>query len=136
MDMPVTPPAIYRAACIEQAAQHYRAHSNLIRAVIEAEGGTTGKVSYNKDGSYDMGLMQINSVHLVELARFGITSDMLINNECLNILIGTYYLQRGILTAGTFWVGVGRYRSKTPSLNAEYQQRVWQRLERIQGGRP
>ncbi|KAG0166433.1 hypothetical protein DFQ30_007198 [Apophysomyces sp. BC1015] len=91
MDMAAMPPAIYREACIEQAAAHYRAYPDIIRAVIRAEGGTTGKISRNKDGSFDMGLMQVNSVHLPELARYGITQEMLVGNECLNIMIGTQF---------------------------------------------
>lgn len=133
MDMAAMPPAIYREACIAQAAAHYRAHPDIIRAVIGTEGGTTGKISKNKDGSFDMGLMQINSVHLPELARYGITQEMLVGNECLNIMIGTYLLQKNILLSNDFWHGVGSYHSKTPSKNTAYQYRVWEHLQRVQG---
>lgn len=136
MDLPVTPPAIYREACIQNAAAQYQAHPNLIRAVIATEGGTTGKVTFNKNGTYDMGLMAINSVHLPELARYNITAAMLTNDECLNIMIGTYYLQSNIIAAGNLWRGTGNYHSKTPDKNAAYQQRVWSRLKVIQGGPP
>lgn len=105
--LPMTAPSQYgagqaREVCIVRAAAHYRAHPDLVRAIIRTEGGTTGKVSYNKNGSYDMGLMQINSIHLAELSKFGITRDMLVNNECLNIFIGTYYIQRSVLGSDDF----------------------------------
>ncbi|MCM3609142.1 lytic transglycosylase domain-containing protein [Cupriavidus pauculus] len=133
MDAMALPPVIYREACIAQAVAHYQPHPDLLRAVIAAEGGTTGKIRRNDNGSFDMGLMQINSVHLPELARFGITQDMLVNNECLNIMIGAYYLQKNILTGRDFWHGVGSYHSKTPEKNTAYQYRVWENLQRIQG---
>lgn len=134
MDAQAMPSDMYREACIMRAASQYQAYPDLIRAVIGAEAGATGKISRNKDGSFDMGLMQINSVHLPEFARYGITQEMLVNNECLNIMIGTYLLQKSILgSGGNFWQGVGGYHSKTPDKNTAYQYRVWSHLQRIQG---
>ncbi len=136
MDMP---PAILdlhqQEACIERAAAHYGAHPDIIRAVMRTEGGKTGNISYNKDGSFDIGKMQVNSVHLPELANYGITSAMLTNDECLNIHIGTYYLQKNVITAPHFWNGVGRYHSKTPVKNINYQYRVWGNLEKLRNER-
>lgn len=136
---PASPPvatytaAINRETCVLQAAAHYRAHPDLVRAIIRTEKGTTGKVSYNKNGSFDMGLMQINSVHLADFKKFNISRDMLVNNECLNIFIGTYLLRRGMLGTEDFWKGVGNYHSTTPEKNALYKQRVWENLKVIQG---
>lgn len=131
MDMPYMPPTSAREVCIMQAANHYKAHPDIIRAVMKAEGGTVGKIRWNKDGSFDMGPMQINSVHLPDLAPYGISKDMLVNDECLNIHIGTFYLQKNILMGRDFWHGVGRYHSKTPSKNIAYQYRVWNQLIKL-----
>ncbi len=133
--MPVDVPDLqYQEACVVQAAAYYQANPDLIRAVIRTEGGKSGQVKWNKDGSFDMGPMQINSVHLPELSKYGITRDMLVNNyACLNIYIGTYLLQKNIMTSADFWHGVGKYHSATPSLNIAYQYRVWGNL--IQNGR-
>jgi hypothetical protein len=126
------PPVSPREACIVQAAARYGAQPDIVRALIKTEGGVTGKVSWNRNGSYDMGLMQINSINLPEMARYGISGSMLINNECLNIFIGTFLLQRNILQTGNFWYGVGSYHSKTPAKNIAYQYRVWNQLQKIQ----
>lgn len=125
----------YTETCIQQAVQEYGTHPDLIRAVMAQEAGKVGQVRFNRDGSFDMGPMQINSVHLPELAPFGITKEMLTNNECLNIAIGTYYLQLAIMKSGDFWVGVGNYHSRTPDKNVGYQVRVWNHLLQIRGGR-
>jgi len=121
--------------CVVHAAAHYNAHPDIIRAVLRTERGKVGQIRKNKDGSFDMGPMQVNSVHLPELAPFGINQEMLTNNECLNIHIGTYYLQKHIITAPHFWNGVGRYHSKTPSLNTQYQYRVWGQLIQLRNER-
>ncbi|WP_069357879.1 lytic transglycosylase domain-containing protein [Burkholderia cenocepacia] len=134
----LTPPPespSYTEVCIARAVQEYGTHPDLIRAVMAQEAGKVGQLRYNKDGSFDMGPMQINSVHLPELSRFGITKDMLVNNECLNIVIGTYYLQRGIMQSSSFWVGVGNYHSRTPDKNIGYQVKVWNHLQQLRGER-
>lgn len=122
-----------REACIQRAAAHYRAHPDLVRAVLRVEGGKVGQVSYNKNGSFDMGPMQINSVHLPELAKYGITQALLTNDECLNIHIGTYYLQKNVISTPSFWTGIGNYHSATPEHNIRYQYRVWTMLNRVRG---
>lgn len=138
MDFPAIPPN--QESCVVQAAAHYRAHPDLVRAVLRTENGTRGEIRKNKDGSFDMGPMQINSVHLPNLAKFGITKDMLVNDECLNIHIGTYLLQKHIVTAPDvgsplgFWRAVGKYHSATPEKNAEYQKRVWRNLNQLRMG--
>jgi len=108
-----------------------------VRAVLREENGKAGQVRRNKNGSFDMGPMQINSVHLPELAKYGITQTMLTNDECLNIHVGTYYLQKNIITtpgfwtAAGFWKAVGNYHSATPDKNIRYQYRVWGKLNEL-----
>lgn len=127
MDMPVAQ-YVPNEACIVRAATHYGAHPDIVRAVQRAENGRPGQIRRNKDGSFDMGPMQVNSVHLPELAKWGITQMALTNDECLNLHIGTYYLQKAIITAPHFWKGVGKYHSNTPVKNVSYQYRVWDKL--------
>lgn len=150
--MPITahlPPSMpSRAACIASAAAYYSAPgdpvsqaglADLVRAIIRTEGGTTGKVTWNKPDnhghrSYDMGLMQINSSHLAELGALGASRSDVINNECLNIFVGTWILKRDIASAPSLWVAIGDYNSHTPSYNVAYQQHVWTRLEQLWHG--
>lgn len=120
-----------RNACIEQAATHYNVHPDLVRAIIRTEGGTTGKVSWNSNGSYDMGLMQINSIHLRRLREFGISRDHVINNECVNIYVGSWLLNRAMSQDADFWRGVGRYHSATPKHNERYRAKVFEHLVRL-----
>lgn len=120
-----------RHQCIAAAAQRYAVHPQLIQAVIKTEGGTTGRISRNTNGSYDMGLMQINSIHLPELAKLGITREQVIGDECVNIFVGTYKLRQAIDGGSDFWTGVSRYHSKTPHLGRRYLRRVAENLRQI-----
>ncbi|MDH0342145.1 lytic transglycosylase domain-containing protein [Chromobacterium haemolyticum] len=133
MDMPALPPSSAREVCIIQAAARYQENPVLIRAVLRVENGKVGQIRWNKNGTFDMGPMQINSIHLPELAPYGITEAKLTNDECLNIHIGTYYVKKNILAGKDFWHGVGSYHSKTPSKNIAYQYRVWNQVQIIQG---
>lgn len=120
-----------RDACIAQAAAHYNVHPDLVRAIIRTEGGTTGKVSWNSNGSYDMGLMQINSIHLRRLREFGISREHVINNECVNIYVGSWLLNQAMAQDADFWRGVGRYHSATPKHNERYRTKVFEHLVRL-----
>ena len=132
--LPPPPPAEAREACIASASNHYGVPLDAIRLLIRVEGGTTGQVSANTNGTEDLGLMQINSVHLDgaphRLARYGITRDALINDECLNIHVGTYLLHYELSRTPDFWRAMGNYHSKTPSKNAAYQRRLWTHYQR------
>lgn len=117
-----------RGACVDAAADRYAVPADLVHAIMRVEGGAAGVVSENTNGSRDLGVMQINSIHLPELAGYGITEAALVEDECLSIQIGAWMLSRSIQASPDFWVGVGRYHSATPALNDAYQKRVWRQL--------
>lgn len=120
-------------ACVSDAAGRYRLPEVLFRAILLTEGGQVGHISGNRNGSYDMGPAQVNSTHLPELARMGITREQVINDGCLNIQIGAWILARA-LNGQTpdnpveFWRRVGNYNSSTPEYNRAYQAKVWKNV--------
>mgnify|MGYP000738765902 CR=1 FL=1 len=63
-------------ACWDEAAQRYGVPAELLYAVARAESNLNPKAinrsHLQRTGSYDIGLMQINSAHLRTLARYGI----------------------------------------------------------------
>ncbi|WP_310889184.1 transglycosylase SLT domain-containing protein [Gluconacetobacter diazotrophicus] len=121
------------SACVTAAARTYKIAEVTFRAVLLTEGGRVGQIHVNRNGSYDMGPAQINSTHLPELARMGITRDQVVNDGCLNIQIGAWILAQSLSGTTTdqpaeYWRRVGNYNSATPTLNAAYQARVWQHV--------
>ena len=78
-------------ACWSDAEQLYGVSSHLLYAVARAESGLhPGAVNLThrtRTGTYDIGLMQINSGHLPKLARLGIAESDLFD-PCTNIKVG------------------------------------------------
>lgn len=103
-------------------------------AVLKTEGGKVGQFARNTDGSYDIGPMQINSIHLPDLSKeFGITQRQLAQylayDGCFNVAVGAWMLRkRTNESQGDFWYGIGRYHSKTPSHRNRYILRVHEHM--------
>ena len=76
----------------------------------------------------DIGMMQINSIWLPQLAKFGISRDALFN-PCLNVHIGAWILAQQMQTYGNTWTAVGAYHSRTPDRNKWYADKVHNRLK-------
>jgi hypothetical protein len=60
--------------CINEAAIEYHVPAKLIISLLNVERGKNGKVEKNKNGTYDIGPMQINSSWLPDLEKHGIKS--------------------------------------------------------------
>lgn len=125
--------------CIEWASNTYHVPSDLVRAVMRAENGCGRLGARNRDGTRDMGCMQINPQHMPWLHKYGITQDILIHDDCVNIQIGTYLVSEDLHNNPDFWRGVGAYNSGnwTPSKessNAAYRSAVWHHLVDIWTG--
>ena len=128
---PVTP------ACFTEAARRQALEPWRLLAVLKAEGGRVGTFSSNTNGSYDIGPMQVNTIHLDELSRIYQTersrlAQLLAYDGCFNVSIGAYILRKRTNEAkGDFWYGIGGYHSKTPSKSAPYILRVHGHMQDI-----
>lgn len=108
----------------------------LAISIMAHENGRVGATSRNTDGSYDMGPMQINSIHLPELARISGLSQaqvraQMINEPCANLSVGVWLLRRSINREGSVWGGVAAYHSRTPSKGSAYAWKVHAVMSRI-----
>lgn len=112
------------APCIIQASQQYYVPVPLIIAVLKTEGGHKGLAKHNHNGTVDYGPMQINSIWLKKLKKYGYTAHKLEYNACANVKAGTWILARKIASDSKLWHGVGDYHSRTSKYNQRYRHKV------------
>jgi hypothetical protein len=110
--------------CINQAAVAYHVPAKLILSVLAVEGGRVGSASPNKNGTFDYGPMQINSIWLPKIQGYGYTKQQIQYDPCANVAVGTWILSQNIANAHVVWRGIGGYHSHTAVLNDQYQTKV------------
>ncbi|TAL53583.1 transglycosylase SLT domain-containing protein [Pandoraea sp.] len=120
------------ADCWREAGARYHIDPALLYAMAHVESGLDPKArNKNRDGTRDIGLMQINSRHLPRLAKFGITEKKLLDEPCTSVMVGAWILADFIRREGYNWRAVGAYNAGTAPnrefLRQRYAQKVWAR---------
>ncbi|AUT46406.1 lytic transglycosylase domain-containing protein [Achromobacter sp. AONIH1] len=116
--------------CWRAAGQRHGIDPLLLYAIASAESSLDARaINRNRDGSHDIGLMQINSMHLPDLARQGITRQRLLDEPCLSIDVGASILSGFIRRHGRTWRAVGAYNAGSAAnreaARTRYVERVW-----------
>jgi soluble lytic murein transglycosylase-like protein len=115
-------------ACWEQAAATYGVNPYLLFAIARTESGLNpAAINRNKDGSYDIGLMQINSKWLPTLRRHGIDEQRLFD-ACTSVHVGAWVLVQNMRRLGNTWEAVGAYNAKDPALRLKYALKVYKNI--------
>jgi hypothetical protein len=113
-----------QAACFEQAGQRYGIAPSLLKAISAVESGfNPGARNRNRDGSEDLGHMQINSRWLATLSSHGIGREKLFD-PCTNTHVGAWILAQNIRRLGYGWEAVGAYNARSPHKRAAYARKV------------
>jgi soluble lytic murein transglycosylase-like protein len=119
-----------KAACFEEAASRYQVPSVLLKAISRVESaGNPSALNRNKDGSFDIGHMQINSRWLPKLSHFGISRDQLWD-PCTNTLVGAWILAQNVQRIGYSWSAVGAYNAASPVMRDRYARKISDALKR------
>ena len=123
------------ADCLDDAATYHNVYPALARAIAMHESRMNPRAISppNSNGSYDIGLMQINSSWLPMLARYGISHDALLDG-CVNAYVGTWILQQNISQYGYNWEAVGAYNASTPSKRQKYAMAIYEQLTHVIAG--
>ncbi|BEV73034.1 MULTISPECIES: lytic transglycosylase domain-containing protein [unclassified Paludibacterium] len=127
------------AWCWKEAGSRYQIDPRLLWAIAKVESGFNPRaVNRNRDGSVDIGLMQVNSRHLAELKKYGYTERELMENPCAAVMAGSWILAGMIQHYGYNWRAVGAYNAGTApdrdSLRNRYAQKVWQTYQQSLAG--
>ncbi len=79
--------------CFDLAGRDYKIDPDLLRAISWKESRyRVNAIGINPVTGYGSGLMQVDSQHFNELARYGIKPEHLTTDPCMNIYTGAYYL--------------------------------------------
>ena len=127
------------AYCWDEMARRYDLESELLQAIAAVESGYRSQaMNYtNRNGTRDIGLMQINSIHLPRLLKQGITEERLLNEPCLSVEVGASILAEFIQRFGYNWTAVGAYNvgpgpgPQREALRLRYAERIWVRYEAL-----
>lgn len=108
--------------CWDEAATRYQINPNLLNAIAICESGlrtaVINQTHVMQTGTYDVGLMQVNSANLRRLGTFGITERNLYN-ACTNIQVGAWILADKIRRYGLSWEAVGAYNAACTELKGK-----------------
>lgn len=116
--------------CLLQAASYHGVNPLILRAIVYHESrDNPNLVLRNTNGTEDLGLAGLNTVHLAELARYGIRREQLLDG-CVNMYVAAWHLSRQVGQYGNTWTAVGSYHSKTPAHRDRYAKQIYDVLQR------
>lgn len=126
-------PTITSAAhsfCFEEAGKTYNINADLLRAIafVESSHRPDAINRSNKNGSYDYGLMQINSSWA---GKIGYDLWLELGDPCQNVMVGAWILAGCIKNHGYTWEAVGCYNTPNKKRQKEYIARVKKALDEI-----
>ena len=122
------PPVL--AQCIVWASNSYDVPTEVMLGIMYVEGGRVGQaVGPNTNGTYDLGLMQVNSLWVPQLAKLWHTDYTTAYNSvrdggCENVYVGAWILKQSIVAAGNLYNGIAYYHSATKGLGEDYARKV------------
>lgn len=118
------------AACLILAAQTYSVPPAVMVGILQVEGGKVGQeVGPNKNGSYDLGPMQINTLWVPRLAKYwGVSNQTarrwIRDDACTNMGVSAWILRKNMNETGSLSKAIAHYHSRTPTLGYAYKNRV------------
>lgn len=131
------------ADCFDRAGSYYQIDPDYLRAIARQESNFNPHAkNKNKDGSLDLGIMQINSktFNAIKNEYPTLTESDLINHPCLNIHIGAMILSRNFALYGKNWLAVGMYNAGMRNTNTsiknrfQYARKIYQYYNQIKDG--
>ncbi len=114
------------AFCFDEAGSLYNISPRILQAIAQVESGfRPDALNRNANGTYDYGLMQINS----SWARvFGEKLWSSLGDPCTNVKAGAWILSDCIRRYGYTWEAVGYYNAATKHKRVKYVKKVYQAL--------
>ncbi len=119
------------AFCFEEAGERYGISPQLLWAIAKTESNFNATaVNRNKNGSFDYGLMQVNSSWYAEL---GHDRWMGLGDACYNVHVGAWILSQCVQRYGYTWAAVGCYNGASRGMRTRYANRIYRTLKTCMG---
>ena len=118
------------ATCLLMASQTYNVPPAVMLGIMRVEGGRVGQaVGPNQNGTYDLGPMQINTMHMTKLAQYWKVSQttalrMVKDDACINVNVAAWILRQRLNESGNLTLAIAHYHSKTPRFGYVYARKV------------
>lgn len=119
--------------CFREAGQMYGINPVVLRSIAKVESNNNpDAINKNANGTYDVGLMQINTIWkpLLGEERWNHLGD-----ACYNTKTGAWILAMCINKYGYNWKAIGCYNSQTPEKSEIYAKKVFAQLKRLEQGK-
>jgi len=117
------------AFCFEEAGAQYGINPQILRAIAKVESNfNPAAINKNSNGTYDVGLMQINSIWAATIGKERWNS---LGDACSNAKTGAWILSMCMNKYGYTWKAIGCYNSQTPEKRDKYSKRVFDQLQRV-----
>lgn len=118
----------FATRCIAPAAEFHKVNQWVLTGILKVESAfNAGAINRNQNGSTDVGIGQMNSIHFKELNRYGIAPNDLLD-PCVGTYVAAWHLAKQMKAYGNTWFAIGAYHSATPYFNARYQALVYNAL--------
>lgn len=117
-------------ACMALVANLYTLPPRVLPSIQAVEGGRPGLAMLNRNGTEDLGVMQVNTIWLKPIAAYARLTEAevrhrLLEQPCFNIaaagLIMRTYLDEA---RGDLMTAIGNYHSHTPALHELYRTKI------------
>ncbi len=113
----------YYENCFIEAGNQYNLSPDLLKAIAKVESSfVPNAINRNKNGSYDYGIMQINSAWYKKL---GHELWMSLGDPCVNIKTGAWILRDCVDRYGYTWEAVGCYNASSKNKRRIYAWKVY-----------
>lgn len=128
------------AHCIRQAAGGQKWLEVTLWGLRDQEGGWIGAAVPNRNGSHDLGPLQINSWWVPKIAEMLDRSPEEVRHwlrydPCFNADAARLIFVAALASTGSFWKAVGVYHSPSSDRQKRYARSVAEHLKRRYGGK-
>ena len=115
--------------CFDEAGAKYGINPQILRAIAKVESNfNPAAINMNSNGTYDVGLMQINSSWSTTIGKERWKS---LGDACFNTKTGAWILAMCMNKYGYTWKAIGCYNSQTPEKRDRYSKMVFDQLQHV-----